>query len=79
MKPIQLTPVPLNVKVAVAPAAPEYPALPPLKVTPALALVIAVQAPAGAKVAAVSSKRVVFGGGAFETFTVTAAEVVRLP
>jgi len=43
------------------------------------ALVICDQAPAGASVAAVSSKRVVAGGDEFDTVTATADEVVRLP
>src|SRR5260221_10010278 len=79
LKPTQLTPVPLNVKLAVAPTAPAYTPWPPLNVTPVPALVICDQAPAGASVAAVSSKRVVGGGDEFDTVTATADEVVRLP
>ena len=78
-KPIHLTPEPLNVKLAVAPAAPANMACPPLRVTPVLALVTCDHAPAGASVAAVSSKRVTGGGDPFDTVTVTGEEVVRLP
>ena len=46
---------------------------------PAPALLIAVHAPAGERVAALSSKRVVVGGAAFDTVTVTGEEVVRFP
>ena len=51
----------------------------PLRVAPAPALPISDHVPAGVSVAALSSKRVVFGGWVFDTVTVSGAEVVRLP
>src|SRR5919198_4843416 len=56
-KPIQRTAVPVNVKAAVAPALDAKTARSPLSVTPTLVLVISDQAPSGASVAALSSKR----------------------
>src|SRR5438309_6133097 len=55
-KPIQLTPVPVKVNVAVAPAADAYTARSPLSVTPTPAPVVSDQAPAGASVAARSEE-----------------------
>src|SRR5438093_1801447 len=78
-RPIQLTPVPWNEKVALAPEAAANMPRPPLRVAPALASPISDQAPEGENVAALSSNLVVSDGGAFDTVTVTAAEVVRLP
>src|SRR5438093_6210998 len=77
LKPIQLTPVPENVKVAVAPASGAITAKSPLSVTPVLVLVTPDQETAGASVAELSSKRV--DEAALDTVTVTGAEVVRLP
>src|SRR6266850_1190411 len=78
-RPMRLTPVPLNVKLAVAPAAALNTPLPPLRVAPAPALLMSDHEPAGDSVAALSSKRVVPVGGPFETVTITGEEVVRFP
>src|SRR5437899_7604248 len=79
--PIQRTPVPVKVKVAVAPAAEPYTARSPLSATPESALVVSFQASLGASVPAVSSERarVSVGTGPLATFTVTVADVVMLP
>jgi hypothetical protein len=77
LNPIQLTPVPENVKVAVAPGSGAITAKSPLRVTPVLALFTPDQETAGASVAELSSKRV--DEAALDTLTVTGAEVVRLP
>lgn len=76
--PSQLTPVPVNVKVAVAPTACEKRARSPLSVAPMPVLVTVNHASAGANVAASSSKRAI-GGGALATVTADAAEVAVLP
>src|SRR5438034_6624357 len=79
--PIQRTPVPVKVKVAVAPAAEPYTARSPLSATPESALVVSFQASLGASVPPVSSERarVSVGTGALATFTVTVADVGMLP
>src|SRR2546428_2875153 len=57
-KPIQLTPVPVNVNVAVAPAVGAATTVPSLDFTPVELSVKVAHPPAGARIAALSSKRV---------------------
>ena len=79
LKPIQLTPCPVNVKLAVAPASAAAVAESLLSVTPVDALVRAIQEAAGERVAELSSKRVEDGGAELDTVTVTGADVVLFP
>src|SRR5947209_230263 len=76
-RPIQLTAVPLKVKLAVAPAMSELPAAPPLKV--ATSAPRRTHAPAGLALTAGLSSSMRVTAPPLETLTVTPAEVVRLP
>src|SRR5437899_1074844 len=77
LRPIQLTAVPVKVKVAVAPAMSELPAAPPLKV--ATSAPRRTHAPAGLALTAGLSSSMRVTAPPLETLTVTPAEVVRLP
>src|SRR5439155_952675 len=76
-RPIQLTAVPLKVKLAVAPAMSELPAAPPLKA--ATSAPRRTHAPAGLALTAGLSSSIRVTAPPLETVTVTPAEVVRLP
>src|SRR5437762_3191090 len=77
LRPIQVTPVPVKVNVAVAPAMSELPAEPPLKA--ATSAPRRTHAPAGLALTAGLSSSIRVTAPPLKTVTVTPAEVVRLP